>query len=89
MNNECFLLFREPPPREIPADMKKNACRHYRIMQKYIGIALICFGCFYTSIFAALKAPGEIMIAFADVGILGVVLTVLRTFGKHRVRKKN
>jgi hypothetical protein len=82
-----FLLFREPPPREIPVDMKKTACRHYCMMQKYIGIALTCFCCFYTSIFAALNAPREIMVAFASAGILGVALTVFRTFGKRRILK--
>ena len=80
-----LVLFKEPPPRPIPADMIRNACRHYRVIQKYIGIALTCFGCFYTPTFAALNAPGEILAAAGSIGVLGIVLTVLRARGKQRL----
>jgi hypothetical protein len=87
MFDDRFFLFKEPPPRWLADKMKKKACRHYRIMQKFIGIALISFGCFYTSIFAALNAPWEIIIAFGSSGILGVMLIICRVFGKFRIIK--
>ena len=80
-------MFRKPPPRVIPGAIKRAAGRHYRIVQKYAGIALTCFGCFYTSIFAAMNAPREILLGFGSTGVLGIMLLVFRAFGKQRILK--
>jgi hypothetical protein len=82
-----FTLFKEPPPRPVPVGMIINACRHYRIMQKYVGIAAICFGCFYTPVFIALNAPREILGGAGSIGLLGILLLVSRVLGKHRIAK--
>jgi hypothetical protein len=82
-----LLLFREPPPRPIPVNLVRNAGRHYRVIQKYTGIALICFGCFYAAVFAVLNAPREILAGAGGIGVLGMVLTALRARGIQRLIK--
>ncbi|MCP5049024.1 MAG: hypothetical protein GY940_17775 [bacterium] len=82
--SDYLLLFREPPPRPIPTAVIRAATQRYRILQKYIGIALTCFGGFYLPVFVILSAPTELFLAFGIAPVTGIGLLTARAIGKRR-----